>query len=220
LSGSHENEPIRGLPGLLPEGERIVWQGAPHWPSLARNALHVNKVAAYFLLLLVWRLTTLATDNAPPAQALAGALWPLPLAAIALGLLALFAWLVARTTVYTLTNRRVVMRIGVALSMTLNFPFRVIASADLVTFANGAGNLPLKLGSADHLAYLVLWPHVRPWRFARPEPMLRCIPDAARVAKLLADALHEFHASNTAKPQPANTATTATTAATPFASPS
>lgn len=203
MSGSHEHEPIRGLPGLLPEGERIVWQGAPHWPSLARNAFHLNKVAAYFLILLVWRLSSLATDTAPPAKALAGALWPLPLAIIALGLLALFAWLIARTTVYTLTNRRLVMRIGVALSMTLNFPFRVIASADLVTFANGTGNLPIKLGSPDHLAYLVLWPHVRPWRFAKPEPMLRSIPDAARVAELLADALRDFHSANT-RPQTAS----------------
>ncbi|NJA90224.1 PH domain-containing protein [Rhodocyclus tenuis] len=204
MSGSHEHEPIRGLPELLPEGERILWQGAPSWPSLARNALHINKVAAYFSLLLAWRLISLFTETAaPPAQALAAALWPLPLAFIVLGFIALFAWLIERTTVYTLTNRRIVMRIGVALSMTMNFPFRVIASADLVTFANGTGNLPFRLGSADHVAYLTLWPHARPWRFAKSEPMLRCIPNAAHVAALLAEALREYHSAH-----PASAATT------------
>jgi hypothetical protein len=29
---------------------------------------------------------------------------------------------------------------------------------------------------------------VRPWRFAKTQPTLRCIPNAARVAKILADA--------------------------------
>ena len=33
----YENEPIRGLPGLLPKGEYIVWQGSPDWRGLARR---------------------------------------------------------------------------------------------------------------------------------------------------------------------------------------
>lgn len=219
MSGSHENEPIRGLPGLLPEGERILWQGSPHWPTLARTALHLNKVAAYFVILLAWRLLSLATSaDAPASHVLAAALWPLPLAAITLGLIALFAWLVARTTVYTLTNRRIVMRIGVALSMTMNFPLRVIAAADLSTYANGTGNIPFRLGSSDRIAYLHLWPHARPWRFARAEPMLRAIPNAAHVAELLAGALNDCHAARAAANPAASTAATAT--GNPIASPS
>jgi hypothetical protein len=35
------------------------------------------------------------------------------------------------------------------------------------------------------LSYLVCWPHVRPWRF-QTQPALRCIPNARRVAQLLA----------------------------------
>jgi hypothetical protein len=34
----------------------------------------------------------------------------------------------------------------------------------------------------------VCWPHVRPWRFAKTQPALRCIPEAERVARLLAEA--------------------------------
>jgi hypothetical protein len=38
------------------------------------------------------------------------------------------------------------------------------------------------------LSYVMTWPHVRPWRMKHPEPALRCIPDAAKVAKLFSDA--------------------------------
>jgi hypothetical protein len=38
------------------------------------------------------------------------------------------------------------------------------------------------------LSYLVLWPHVRPWHMRKTEPALRSIPDAKRIAGLLADA--------------------------------
>jgi hypothetical protein len=37
---------------------------------------------------------------------------------------------------------------------------------------------------------LVLWPHARPWYFSPPQPMLRAIPDAAKVAGILASALN------------------------------
>ena len=53
----HDFEPIRGLPGDLPEGETILWQGAPNWLTLAEQAFHVRAVAAYFALMLLWRLT-------------------------------------------------------------------------------------------------------------------------------------------------------------------
>jgi hypothetical protein len=35
----------------------------------------------------------------------------------------------------------------------------------------------------------VLWPHVRPWHAKRPQPALRCIPDAERVARMIGEAV-------------------------------
>ncbi len=37
-----------GLPGPLPKGERLLWQGRPALLSLARRAFHVDLVALYF----------------------------------------------------------------------------------------------------------------------------------------------------------------------------
>jgi len=42
------------------------------------------------------------------------------------------------------------------------------------------------------LGYMLLWPHARPWRFARPQPMLRSVPDAQAVAAMLAEACSHY----------------------------
>lgn len=184
-----QTEPVRGLPETPPEGERIVWQGGPDWRRLARGWLRTRWVAAWFLGLGGWRAATMWADGATGTEMLAVSVWFVGLAVAAVGVLSLIAYATAKTTVYTITNRRVAMRIGVALTLTLNLPHRWIVSADLRLNPDGTGDIPLSLGGADRLGWLILWPHARPWRLKRPEPMLRAVPDAGRVAVLLADAL-------------------------------
>ena len=78
------------------------------------------------------------------------------------------------------------MQIGVALPMACNVPFKVVDERRAAPgIREGSGDLPLGLTGGDRIAYLALWPHVRPWRIARPEPMLRCIPDAGRGRRIL-----------------------------------
>ena len=43
-----QGSPPEGLPGPLPPGERLLWQGRPALLSLARRAFHVDLVALYF----------------------------------------------------------------------------------------------------------------------------------------------------------------------------
>lgn len=185
----HDSEPVPGLPEKLPPGEHILWQGAPTWRSLARRVFHVRKLAAYCVLLMSWRLVADLSDGATMADAAVSVLWLLPLLPAALGLPALLAWLYSRTTLYTITNRRVVIRYGVALPMSLNIPFKIIDSAALRQYGDGTGDIPIALSGPDRIAYLHLWPHARPWRLARTEPMLRGVPDAAQVAEILGRAL-------------------------------
>ena len=187
----HEFEPQRGLPETLPGDEKLLWQGSPDWRMLARRAFHVRKLALYFAALVLMRAVFVFNDTASALAALRSTLGPLALAGVALGLVALMAWLSARSTVYTLTDKRVVLRIGIVLTLTFNIPYRRIATAGLHLDARGTGDLPLSLLPPDHIAYLHLWPHARPWRVARPEPMLRSVPEAAQVAKLLTQAWSE-----------------------------
>lgn len=194
-------EPIPGLPELPPEGEHILWQGAPCWYALARYAFHTRKIAIYAGLLLAWHGTAAVYDGATLGAALTGVAGALPLALAAIGIPSLLAWLTARSTIYTITNKRVVIRGGVALPLTVNLPFTKIDTAALKLRRDGSGDIPLALKGKDRIAYLALWPNVRPWRLARPEPMLRSLPDAEEVAPLLARALIAAHAAPGSRPQ-------------------
>jgi hypothetical protein len=177
-------EPVRGLPAPLPEGEHILWQGAPDWRALAREALLTRWIAGWFVLLALWR--GLAAGEG--VMGMLGAGVPLLLlGAAAVVILWGVAWVMARAAVYTLTNRRVVMRIGAALQVTFNLPFKQIETASLDLRKGGTGTIALRLTEGSKIAYLVAWPHVRPWHMARTEPALRCIPDARRVAALIAE---------------------------------
>ncbi len=188
LAQEHEFEAARGLPEMLPAGERVLWQGSPNWQQLARRAFHVRQLVVYFAALVVLRLALMAADDASVGAMAVSALWMVLLAATALALLSFTAWLAAKSAIYTVTNKRVVMRIGIVLTLTFNIPFRRIAAAGLHLHQDGSGDLPLQLAGDDAIAFLHLWPHARPWRAARPEPMLRCVPQATLVAQLLSDA--------------------------------
>jgi hypothetical protein len=185
-----ECEPIRGLPELLPEGETILWQGSPSWTGLARRVFHVRKVALYFGLILAWSVGAGLVEGASPTELVGSVAWGVAPASMAMGLLALFAWLNGRTTVYTLTSRRIVMRFGVAFQLSVNLPFNRIESVAIRRHGDGTADIPLRVSGAEGLGYLMLWPHARPWRLGRRvEPMLRCVPEAETVAEALADAL-------------------------------
>ena len=188
----HEFEPQHGLPERLPANERILWQGSPDPATLAIEAFHLRAVALYFVALMVWRAAT-AWGDGGPLSALESLIWPALLSATALGLLGTLAWLTARTAVYTLTDKRVVMRIGVVLTLTFNLPLRVVESAAVRRRRSGHGDLVLVLSGSDHIPYFHLWPHARPWRLSRTEPMLRALPRVDAVADALARALAEVH---------------------------
>jgi hypothetical protein len=187
-SPEHEFEAAQGLPEPLPAGERILWQGKPEFVPMLERVFHVRKLAAYFGLILLARAITVWSQGGSFGAGAVAALWLLPVAMVALGLVALMATLTARTTVYTITDRRVVLRVGIVLTVTFNLPFARIEAAAVRPARAGSGDIALALGGSDRIAYLHLWPHVRPWRVRRTEPMLRCFGDVDRVGQLLREA--------------------------------
>lgn len=179
-------EPVPGLPSLPPKGEDVLWQGRPNTWALAREAMGLYWIAGYFVVLAVWR-AAVVSDGAP------GTILAVMLPYLAIGLVTCAiilgtAAVQARSTVYTLTTARVAMRIGAALTVTLNLPYRQIGSASVDLKKAGTGTIALQTLGETRLSYLVCWPHVRPWYMSKTQPALRCIPDAARVAQMLAEA--------------------------------
>ena len=127
----HEFEAAQGLPEALPAGENLLWQGSPDWRAMARDVLHVRKLALYFVAMLAWRVVAAASDGATLGSALLGSAAMAGLAIAALGTLTLLAWLMSRTSMYTITDKRVVMRVGIVLTVTFNIPFTHIQAAGL-----------------------------------------------------------------------------------------
>ena len=181
----HELEPQYGLPERLPATEKILWQGSPDARALARSAFHLRKLALYFAALMALQAANVAADGASVADVLLALVWPAGLSALALLGTWTLAWLTARTAVYTVTDRRVVMRIGIVLTLTFNLPLRTIESAAMRQGSGGHGDIVLALKGPDHIAWLHLWPHARPWHLTRTQPMLRALPQVADVAALL-----------------------------------
>lgn len=180
-------EPVPGLPEALPTDEHILWQGRPDALRLAKEAWKLNWVLGYFALLTFWRVGVSSATAPMGEAALHGVPFVLAGAAAA-GLILLMATVQARSTIYTLTNKRVALRIGAALTMTLNLPYVCIANANAQIGKKGFGTVAFDLMGETRLSYLMTWPHTRPWRMARTQPALRAIPEAAKVAQIFAQA--------------------------------
>lgn len=191
LLQEHDHEPVLGLPEELPIGERIIWQGAPRWQAMAVEAFHLRKLTLYFAVLMALRLSFVIEEITEPLP-LFKAMAPFIVLALS-ALLALWAvaWLSARHTLYTITNKRVVMRIGIVLTVTFNIPFSRIVAAHLKTTHRDHGDVALEIVSDNRIPWLQLWPHARAWHLRNPQPVLRGVAAAPEVAALLTQAWSE-----------------------------
>jgi Bacterial PH domain len=181
----HEWEAAPGLPEALPADEKIIWQGAPRWDALAVHAFHVRKLACYFGLMLFWQLLSLHNDGADWIDLVIELTRSVALVSVALCLLCMVAWWSASTTMYTLTNKRLVMRVGIVLSLTFNFPLRCIRSAHVKDLGRDMADIALQLPPGDRIGWFHLWPHQRAWHLKHPQPTLRCVDHAEQFSALL-----------------------------------
>jgi lipid-A-disaccharide synthase-like uncharacterized protein len=180
-------EPIEGLPELLPKGEVILWQGRPNWLRLTIESLNLWWVIGYFGLLAAWRFLSVI-DYMPFGTAISASIPFLFVAAFVGLLLCGVGYIQAKETLYTITNRRVVMRIGAALTLTLNLPFTKIDNAAVAKKRGGFGNIAFETSGDTKFSFFVLWPHARSWYFGKPQPTLKCIPDIEKVSSILGQA--------------------------------
>lgn len=179
-----------GLPGPLPAGEHIIWQGRPNARAVGRHVMKTRWIAAYFGVMLAWLLITGFYFGRAADDIIVSLVIMAVAGAIVVGLFEWYAWGVHRTTIYTITTRRIVMKFGVALPTAFNLPFSEIEAVDVRKRAGGGGDIALRFKPDVRLAWLVFWPHVRGLRMGRPEPQMIGLDDVSEVTDLLSTQLH------------------------------
>lgn len=183
------SEPVLGLPSHLPEGEAIVWQGRSDAKGLAIHAFHIRTVALYLGTAAVLRLVIGVSTGQAFAEAFRTSAMIAVFAAAAVAVLSLLAWSMARRSVFTITDRRVVIRHGVAFRKYINLPFKEIQSVDLRRHGHSSGDIALTLSKKASVPYLHLWPFARPMRINHPVPLLRCLTDVETASQKLVNAM-------------------------------
>ena len=172
----------------LPEDEMLIWQGRPEAKAIAIRAMYLWYVVAYLLGLALLRTGYLVMGDAPVSEWSALLAWQLLASLFVVGIILGLAAVYGKSTIYTLTNRRVILRTGAAVPIHVNFPLEQIASADLKVFSDGTGDIALKLENSDKLYWLLLWPNVRSWWVRPLQPLLRGLRDFELAASSLASA--------------------------------
>lgn len=190
---------VRPLPEPLPEGEHVLWQQSPAWRAYSRRAFHIAKIGLYFLVIVGWvAISAYLGGGGWPAVG-RSLTWAVPPALGVLAVLGLIGWLYARTTVYTITNKRVIIQSGLAVPSAVNLPFSKIDRADMKSFDDATGDIELTM-SGPRLLYSMLWPNVGLFRLNRPRPVLRAIRQPHKVGELLAQAVAAIQKSEAAAP--------------------
>lgn len=182
-----------GLPDGLPAGEHILWQGAPDPKRLGRTVFHYRWLALYVASALCIAFAAARHGGWPIGQAVALTTLALPIIALGFGLLEVIGRMSARATTYTLTNRRLVMRIGIAFDMTVSIPLSAIRDASVRRTHGDAGDIALIVKDTGAVGYVALWPHARPGHVSPPQPMLRALPDVEQAVDAIGEALLGFN---------------------------
>jgi hypothetical protein len=170
----------------LPNGEQLVWQGQPERRALATRAMYLKYIAFYLVALIAARTGYLILDGESVATWSGMLVWQVLASAFVMLLIVGLAAVYSRTTRYSLTNERLIIKTGAAITIHINLPLQQIIGADLREYSDDTGDITLQVSQADKLYWLLMWPNVRSWWVRPLRPVLRGLKDAPTVAHLLA----------------------------------
>ena len=177
----------RSLSENLPNGEQLVWQGQPERRALATRAMYLKYIAFYLVALIAARTGYLILDGESVATWSGMLVWQVLASAFVMLLIVGLAAVYSRTTRYSLTNERLIIKTGAAITIHINLPLQQIIAADLREYSDGTGDITLQVSRAEKLYWLLIWPNVRSWWIRPLRPVLRGLKDAQAVAHLLVE---------------------------------
>ena len=171
----------------LPNGEQLVWQGQPERRALATRAMYLKYIAFYLVALIAARTGYLILDGESVATWSGMLVWQVLASAFVMLLIVGLAAVYSKTTRYSLTNERLIIKTGAAITIHINLPLQQIIAADLREYSDGTGDITLQVSRAEKLYWLLIWPNVRSWWIRPLRPVLRGLKDAQAVAHLLVE---------------------------------
>ncbi len=196
----HDQEAEPGIPEPLPGNEQVLWKGGPEFRSLLLGSFRLRALLAYFGLLLAVQLGVALSTGSSAKDAVGTTAGFAVLALVVILLVTAYARLAARATLFTVTDRRVVLRTGVALPVSVNLPYGLIESAELRLQKDGSGDISLLPAAGHRVSWMLLWPMVKSFRWMRVRPVLRGLRNAEDVAQILGEALRASLGADATRP--------------------
>ena len=177
------------LPGPLPQGENILWHGKPQRRALAHSVFKTHWATAYLAILAIGALLSALLPGRGPVAALFAVIVCAIPGLLVLILLQASAWVTARNTQYIITDRRVILMIGTALTKMVNIPLHKIVHAESRQRRDGSQDIAMTLEPETRIGWFALVPHTRFSSWNHPQPMFLALPADAPTAAVLTDAL-------------------------------
>jgi len=168
----------------IPEGESILWKGKPSFWGFSWYFFGLKLLAFYLIILSVVfaaRLTVTDFFTAFVVDFLPFLLSGILTSCILMAL----AKIQSQSSVYIITENRVIIKSGAALSFLISMPFKKIKAVNLQKRKGSLGTISFELNSGKRVPYISCWPSVRPWRFKKTEPAFSCIENVDEVATIL-----------------------------------
>lgn len=187
---------LRGVSEPLPPGERVLWEGAPDAQALARHLFFVRPLTAYMALMVLWWVGVNRAQVGTNTFWMTLGMQLLLSGGLVFGARA-FARAIANGTTYAITDKRIVMKFGVVFPLTINLPLHYVQGASARQFPDRTGQIAVQLDGKQKLAWIVLFPHVKPWTLNNPEPLLRGLTDPVKVGEILREAVLAVPAAET-----------------------
>jgi len=177
-------EAPKNILDAIPNGESILWKGRPSLWGFSWNLFGLKWITLYLSMLSIVSVARFFASDFYTAfyvDFLPFFLSGIFASIILIGLAATQTY----STVYIITENRVIIKTGAALSFLISMPFKKIKEVNLQKRGASIGTISFELLSEKRVPYISCWPSVRPWRFKRTQPAFSCIGSVDEVATIL-----------------------------------
>ena len=177
-------EAPKNILDAIPDGESILWKGRPSLWGFSWTLFGLKWLALYLSILSIVSIARFFASDFHTAfyfDFLPFFLSGIFASIILVGL----ATIQAYSTVYIITENRVIIKTGAALSFLISMPFKKIKEVNLQKRGAAIGTISFELFSKKRVPYISCWPSVRPWKFKKTQPAFSCVGSVDEVATIL-----------------------------------